>query len=360
MLKEIFEQPEVISQALSGRIDFKNMDAKLGGIDLTLTNKYLKTINKIVIVACGTSWHAGLVSKFLLEKYTKISVEVDYASEFRYRDPIINENTLVIVISQSGETADTLAALRKVKDFGAKTVGLVNVVGSTIARESCCGVYTRAGPEIGVASTKSFTNQLTCLYLITLYIAKKIKKMNEEEAREFINYLTRIPEYVKLSLKKVEEIKIVAKEIAKSNNCLYLGRGINFPIALEGALKLKEISYIHAEGYPAAEMKHGPIALIDKNMPLVVIANKDQNYEKVISNINEVKARGGKIITIATEGDEDIKKLSDHVIYVPDVPTFVSPFVNVIIMQLLAYWVAEERGCEIDKPRNLAKSVTVE
>ncbi len=360
MLKEIFEQPEVISQALSGRIDFKKMEAKLGGIDLTLTPKYLKKVNKIVIVACGTSWHAGLVSKFLLEKYTKISVEVDYASEFRYRDPIINANTLVIVISQSGETADTLAALRKAKDLGAKTVGLVNVVGSTIAREACCGVYTRAGPEIGVASTKSFTNQLTCLYLLTLYIAKSIKKMNEEEAKEFVNYLTRIPEYVKLSLKKFEEIKIIAKEIAKSNNCLYLGRGINFPIALEGALKLKEISYIHAEGYPAAEMKHGPIALIDKNMPLVVIANKDQNYEKVISNINEVKARGGKIITIATEGDEDIKKLSDYVIYVPQVPTFFSPFVNVTIMQLLAYWVAEERGCEIDKPRNLAKSVTVE
>jgi len=360
MLKEIFEQPDVVSQALSGRIDFKNMDAKLGGIDFTLTSKYLKNINKIVIVACGTSWHAGLISKFILEKYTRISVEVDYASEFRYRDPIINENTLVIVISQSGETADTLAALRKAKDLGAKTVGIVNVVGSTIARESCCGVYTRAGPEIGVASTKAFTNQLICLYLITLYISKRIKTMNEEKINEFINYLTRVPEYIKLSLKACEKIQVIAKEIAKSNNCLYLGRGINFPIALEGALKLKEISYIHAEGYPAAEMKHGPIALVDNNMPLVVIANKDQNYEKVVSNINEIKARGGKVIAIATEGDESIKKITDHVIYVPNVPTFFSPFVNVVIMQLLAYLVADERECEIDKPRNLAKSVTVE
>jgi len=360
MLKEIFEQPEVISQALSGRIDFKEMGIKLGGIDTTLTETYLKQLNKIVIVACGTSWHAGLVSKYLLERYTRISVEVDYASEFRYRDPIIDSRTLVIVISQSGETADTLAALRKAKDLGAKTLGLVNVVGSTIAREACCGIYTRAGPEIGVASTKAFTNQLTCLYLLTLYIAKKIKTINDGEIDEFITNLTRISEYVKQTLKTIEEIKVIAKEISKSNNCLYLGRGINFPIALEGALKLKEISYIHAEGYPAAEMKHGPIALIDKNMPLIVIANKDANYEKVISNINEVKARGGKIITIATVGDEDIKKLSDYVIYVPLVPIFFSPFVNVIVMQLLAYLIAEERGAEIDKPRNLAKSVTVE
>jgi glucosamine--fructose-6-phosphate aminotransferase (isomerizing) len=360
MLKEIFEQQDTVVQALAGRIDFKKLDAKLGGLETTLSDDNIKKLKRIIIIGCGSSWHAGLVSKYVLEKYTKIPVDVEYASEFRYGYPIIDKDTLVIAISQSGETIDTLAALRKVKELNGKTFGIVNVVGSTISRETDCGIYTRAGPEIGVASTKAFTNQLVCMYLLTLYIAKRKKTMGDNEIKEFISDLMKLPEYIKQTLKKFNQIKIIAKKMSKTKNCIFLGRGINYPIALEGALKLKEISYIHAEGYPAAEMKHGPIALIDKHMPVIVIVNKDKNYEKVISNINEIKARGGKIVAIATQGDIKIKKISDQVLYVPKVPPLLNPFINVVVLQLLAYYVADEKKCEIDKPRNLAKSVTVE
>ncbi|MCK9292478.1 MAG: glutamine--fructose-6-phosphate transaminase (isomerizing) [archaeon] len=358
MLKEIFEQPEKIKDALSGRIDFKNNRIVLGGI--CLTKEFFKNINKIVIVACGTSWHCALIGKFVLEKYLRISVEVDYASEFRYRNPIIDENSLVIAISQSGETADTLAAIKEAKEKKAKIFGIVNVVGSTIARTSDCGIYTRAGPEIGVASTKAFTNQLVSLWLLTLFIGQKLNKITEKETKEIINNLNNLPEKIKIVLNESKKIKEIASKFKNSKNFLYLGRGINYPIALEGALKLKEISYIHAEGYPAAEMKHGPIALIDKNMPSVFIINKNKNYDKIISNMQEIKARGGIIISIATKGDEQILKLSDHTIFVPKMDTQFTTFVNVIAMQLLAYYIADHKNCEIDKPRNLAKSVTVE
>lgn len=358
MLKEINEQPETIRQAISGRFDLSENYAKLGG--LNLSNKYIKNLKRIIIVACGTSWHCGLVSKFFLEKYLRIPVEVDYASEFRYRDPIIDKNTLTIAISQSGETADTLAAVKEAKKKGGKVLGIVNVVGSTIARECDGGIYTRAGLEIGVASTKAFTNQLVCLYLFTLHSAKILNTITKKEAKEIINNLQKLPEIIKETLKLEKDIKNNVKNYYSSKDILYLGRGINYPIALEGALKLKEISYIHAEGYPAAEMKHGPIALIDKNIPVVVIANKDLNYDKVISNIQEVKARGAKIIAIATKGDKQISKICEQVIYVPDISVFFTPFVNVIPMQLIAYHIADLKNCSIDQPRNLAKSVTVE
>jgi glutamine---fructose-6-phosphate transaminase (isomerizing) len=360
MLKEIYEQSEVIKQALSGRIDSVSNKIVLGGLDF-LTEDFIKKIDRIVIVACGTSWHCGLVSKFIFEKYLKISTEVDYASEFRYRDPIISEKTVVIVISQSGETADTLAALREAKKKKGKIIGIVNVVGSTIAREAGCGIYTRAGPEIGVASTKAFTNQLVSMWLFALFVGQKINYISLDNRTKIIDSLLSLPEVI---LKTIDHSFNLVKEISKnfknSKNFLYLGRGINYPIALEGALKLKEISYIHAEGYPAAEMKHGPIALIDKNMPCVFIVNKNNNYEKVISNINEVKARGGIIISIATEGDLYIKEISDYVIYVKDIENDFTPFINVVIMQLLAYHISDLKNCDIDKPRNLAKSVTVE
>lgn len=358
MLKEIFEQPEVAKDILSGRIDYSKLSIHiLGGTNI---EDYLRNIKRIVIIACGTSWHCALVGKFILEKYLRINVEVDYASEFRYRDPIIDKDTLTIVISQSGETADTLAALREAKDKGSKIIGIVNVVGSTIARESHAGLYIRAGPEIGVASTKAFTNELIALFLLTLYIGRVTGKINAVDSDYLIKNLTKIPELLKSVLRLDSNIKDIAKTYYNKNNFLYLGRGINYPIALEGALKLKEISYIHAEGYPAAEMKHGPIALIDKDMPVLFIANKDKNYTKVISNMQEVKTRNGKIIAIATEGDEDIKKIADHVIYVPEVDTIFTPFINIIPLQLLSYYIADLKGCDIDKPRNLAKSVTVE
>lgn len=360
MLKEIHEQPETIKQAILGRIDFENNTAKLGGINLT--TEQIKNIKRIIIVACGTSWHCGLVAKFSMEGFLRIPVEVDYASEFRYRNPIIDNNTLVIAISQSGETADTLAAVREAKKKGAKVIGIVNVVGSTIARECDGGIYIRAGPEIGVASTKAFTSQLVCLNLLTLYIGRIIESIDDSVAKKLINNLLELPQIVRGELKKdnEEKIKEIAKEYFTCKNALYLGRGINYPIALEGALKLKEISYIHAEGYPAAEMKHGPIALIDEGLPVVVIANSDLNYEKVLSNIHEAKARGARIIALATRGDEEIEKLCNHVIFVPSICTNLTPFVNVIPMQLLAYYIADLKNCPIDQPRNLAKSVTVE
>ena len=358
MLKEIHEQPETIKQAILGRIDFENNTAKLGGINLSAET--IKKIRRIIIVACGTSWHCGLVAKFSMEKFLRVPVEVDYASEFRYRDPIIDDNTLVIAISQSGETADTLAAVREAKGKGGKVIGIVNVVGSTIARECDGGIYIRAGPEIGVASTKAFTSQLVCLNLLTLYLGKILGTIDENDSKKLINNLLELPKIVKEILKTEEDIKDIAKQYYNSKDALYLGRGINYPIALEGALKLKEISYIHADGYPAAEMKHGPIALIDENMPVVIIATKDHSYEKVVSNIQEVKARKGIIIAVVNEGDSTIAKLADHVLEVPETLPELAPLTTVIPLQLFSYYIAVMRGCNVDQPRNLAKSVTVE
>ncbi len=357
MLKEIFEQPETIQNAFRGRILLDEGKTRLDG--LQLNEDELNAIRRIIFIACGTSWHAGLIGEYLIEEYARIPVEVEYASEFRYRSPILDKGDLVIVISQSGETADTLAALREAKARGVKVLGITNVVGSTIARESDGGVYIHAGPEIGVASTKAFTSQITVLILFTFYLARR-KYMTADAGREFLQELMNAPQYVKKILDKNDEIKKIAKLYQNHRNFLYLGRGIQFPVALEGALKLKEISYIHAEGYPAAEMKHGPIALIDENMPVVFIAVKDEVYQKVISNMQEVKARKGKIIAIATEGDEDIKKYANHILYVPATRKIVSPLLTVIPLQLLAYHIAVLRGCNVDQPRNLAKSVTVE
>jgi len=345
MLKEIYEQPQTIKNTLRGRI--KDNQIK---ITINLNQEFIKNLKRIIITACGTSWHSALIGKHLIEKNCNIPVEVDYASEFRYRNPIISKDDLFIVISQSGETADTLAALREAKKKGAKALGIINVVGSTIARECESGIYIHAGPEIGVASTKAFTSQVTSLILLSLFLNKNQKIMNEIE---------KISELVKKVLDN-NHIKEIAEIYYQKNNFLYLGRGINFPVALEGALKLKEISYIHAEGYPAAEMKHGPIALIDEDMPVVVIANKNEVYDKILSNIQEVKARKGKIIAIADEGDKEIKNKVDHVIYVPKTIEELSPIVNIIPLQLLAYYIADLRNCEIDCPRNLAKSCTVE
>ena len=345
MLKEIYEQPESILNTLRGRI--KDHEIK---ITINLDEEFIENLKRIIITACGTSWHAALIGKYIIEKNCGIPVEVDYASEFRYRNPIINKNDLLIVISQSGETADTLAALKEAKKKGAKTLGLVNAVGSTIARECESGIYLHAGPEIGVASTKAFTSQVTALIILSLFLKKDERIMEE---------VKKVPGIVKKVLEN-NHIKEIAEIYYKKNNFLYLGRGINFPVALEGALKLKEISYIHAEGYPAAEMKHGPIALIDDDMPVVVIANKNDIYDKILSNIQEIKARNGKIIAIADEGDYNIKDKVDHVIYVPEVIEELKPIVNSIPLQLLAYYIADLKGCNVDQPRNLAKSVTVE
>ena len=347
MLKEIFEQPETIKNVLRGRINENK-------IKLTLDFDF---INRIVIIACGTSWHSGLIGKYIIEKLTGIQTEVDYASEFRYRNPIVGKGDLVIAISQSGETADTLAALKEAKSKGANTIGIINVVGSAISREVSSGIYLHAGPEIGVASTKAFTSQIIALILLALFIKQKKGLPADENILEEINSLS---EKIKLVIQMSEEIKSVAKTFMNSRNFLYLGRGINFPVALEGALKLKEISYIHAEGYPAAEMKHGPIALVDKNMPIIFIASKDENYEKTLNNIEEVRARGGRIIAIANEKDERLEKIAEKVFIVPKTNSFLSPIVNVIILQLLAYHIADLKGIDVDKPRNLAKSVTVE
>jgi len=357
MLKEIFEQPETITNAFRGRILIDEAMVKLDG--LGLRDEDYDKIERIIFIACGTSWHAGIVAKYLIEEYARIPVEVEYASEFRYRKPVLKKSDLVITISQSGETADTLAALREAKAKGVKVLGITNVVGSTIARESDGGVYTYAGPEIGVASTKAFTSQITVIILLTLLLARR-KEMSFTEGSIILNDLLKLPELVNSILSSSEKIKEIAKIYFRNNNFLYLGRGMNFPVALEGALKLKEISYIHAEGYPAAEMKHGPIALIDQEMPVVFIAPKDEIYSKIVSNMEEVRARKGRIIAIATENDKEIIKYADHIIYIPDVHRVLRPVLSVIPLQLLSYYIAVNRGCDVDQPRNLAKSVTVE
>ena len=357
MLKEIFEQPQTIRDSFRGRVLSATGDVKLGGIEL---NEWeLRNIRRIIILACGTSWHAGLVGEYLLEEYAHVPVEVEYASEFRYRSPIIEPGTLCLVVSQSGETIDTLEAMREARRKGAKVLGLTNVVGSTIARESECGVYIHAGPEIGVASTKAFTSQVTILGLITILLGRR-GPLSAERGIELLQELEKLPSLVQKVLDQSDAIKEIARVYANHKNCLYLGRGVNFPIALEGALKLKEISYIHAEGYPAAEMKHGPIALIDPQMPVVVIATKDGSYDKIVGNVQEVRARDGKIISIVTEGDTAIAELSDHVITIPKTMNFWMPLLSVIPLQLLAYHIAVFRGEDVDQPRNLAKAVTVE
>ncbi len=357
MLKEIFEQKTSLRNTLRGRLNHEEGTVRLDGL-LEYTNQ-LKNSSRIIITACGTSWHSALIGEYLIEELAGIAVEVEYASEFRYRSPIINEGDIVFVLSQSGETADTLGAMKEAKRKGAIVLGICNVVGSTIARESDAGVYIHAGPEIGVASTKAFTSQVLVLAMIALMLGR-MKNLPLESGIKIAKALGEIPDLVERVLKKDEEIKEIALSLSKHSNALYLGRGYNFPVALEGALKLKEISYIHAEGYPAAEMKHGPIALIDKNMPVIVIATKDAVYEKIMSNIAEIKARNGSVISIVTRGDEKIKELSDGIFEVPETMTFLSPIVNVIPLQLLSYHVAMERGCDVDQPRNLAKSVTVE
>lgn len=349
MLKEIFEQPDAVENTLRGRI--KDNKIKLT-VDLDIN-----LVNRIVIVACGTSWHSALLGKYYIEKLSGIPTEVDYASEFRYRDPIIKDKDLVIVISQSGETADTLAALREAKRKGAKTLGIINVVGSTIAREVGSGIYLHAGPEIGVASTKAFTCQITALLLLALNLAQK---KDLKTGDEIIQEVVAIPQKLKEVFRESENIKKVAEQFKDNRNFLYLGRGLNFPVALEGALKLKEISYIHAEGYPAAEMKHGPIALVDENMPVVFIAPKDETYNKIISNMEEISARGGNIIALASDNGQELNKLAKNIIKVPACHQYLTPVLNVIPLQLLAYYVADLKGINVDKPRNLAKSVTVE
>jgi glucosamine--fructose-6-phosphate aminotransferase (isomerizing) len=357
MLKEIHEQPETIRNAMRGRLQVEEANVVLGG--LRDVRDKLIDARRFVIVACGTSWHAGLVGEYMLEEIAKVPTEVEYASEFRYRHPVISPDDVVFCISQSGETADTLAALREAKAKGATVLGIVNVVGSSIARESDGGVYIHAGPEIGVASTKAFTSQLTVLSLITLMIARA-RGMKKEEALLLTREMAQLPEKVERVLANIDTMKAVAEEFKDAPNVLYLGRGSNFPVALEGALKLKEISYIHAEGYPAAEMKHGPIALIDNRMPVVFVVPKDAIYEKVISNIQEVRARKGRVIAIANEDDTEIEHLAEFVIRVPRTYGYFGPIVNVIPLQLLAYHIAVARGCNVDQPRNLAKSVTVE
>jgi glutamine---fructose-6-phosphate transaminase (isomerizing) len=358
MLKEIYEQPNVIKDTYRGRLLSNKGIIQMAGVEDNL-EKFVNA-QRILIVACGTSWHAGLVAEYIFEEFTRIPVEVEYASEFRYRNPIIHSNDIVIAISQSGETADTLAAIKLAKENGAFVFGVCNVVGSSISRETHAGAYTHAGPEIGVASTKAFTTQITVLTLMALRLAKAKGTMSNSDYHRYLLELEMIPEKVAEAL----ETNDIAKEIAgiykDSPNCLYLGRGYNFPVALEGALKLKEISYIHAEGYPAAEMKHGPIALIDESMPVVVIAPKMGHYDKVVSNIQEIKSRSGKIIAVVTKGDVQVKELADHVIEIPETSDALSPLLTTIPLQLLSYHIAVMRGCNVDQPRNLAKSVTVE
>jgi glucosamine--fructose-6-phosphate aminotransferase (isomerizing) len=358
MMKEIFEQPRSILDSFRGRIHINEGTITMAGLDMF--EDKLKNIERIIIVGCGTSWHAGLVGEYLFEDFARIPVEVEYASEFRYRNPIIGETDFVIAISQSGETADTLAALELAKSKGATIFGVCNVVGSSIPRMTDAGAYTHAGPEIGVASTKAFTAQVTALTLMALSIAQKRGTISTQRLRELLTELETIPAKVEKTLESNDYIKTIAVQIKDTRNALYLGRGYGFPIALEGALKLKEISYIHAEGYPAAEMKHGPIALIDEEMPVVVIATQHSNYEKVISNIQEVRARKGKVIAIATKGDEHIKEQADHVIYIPQCEEAMLPLLATIPLQLLSYHIAVMRECNVDQPRNLAKSVTVE
>jgi glutamine---fructose-6-phosphate transaminase (isomerizing) len=358
MLKEIYEQPRSIKDSLRGRLNADLGIVKLGGI-VEYENKIVNA-KRILILACGTSWHAGLVGEYIIEELTRIPVEVEYASEFRYRNPIIYEDDVVIAISQSGETADTLAAIELAKTRGATILGICNVVGSSIPRASHAGSYTHAGPEIGVASTKAFTAQVTVIILMALHIAKSKGSISETRYRNLLIELESIPSKVESVLKVDDQTKYLASIYKDCSNALYLGRGVSFPVALEGALKLKEISYIHAEGYPAAEMKHGPIALIDEEMPVFVIATQGANYEKVVSNIQEVKARKGKVVAIVTDGDIEVQKLADHVVFIPAVDELLVPLLAVIPLQLLSYHIAVMRGCNVDHPRNLAKSVTVE
>ncbi len=357
MLKEIHEQPETIRNTFRGRVVYDDGDGHLGGLDMDA--RELRAVKRIVFLACGTSFHAGMVGEYMIEDLARIPVEVEYASEFRYRRPILDPDTLVFAISQSGETVDTLSAMREAKKQGARVMGITNVVGSTIARESDGGVYIHAGPEIGVASTKAFTCQVTALTILTLCLAR-VRNTTIEEGQEIIHGLNKIPRQIQRILDQSDTIREVAELYAPSNNFLYLGRGYNYPIALEGALKLKEISYVHAEGYPAAEMKHGPIALIDKDMPVVVLCTQDSTYEKIKGNVQEIKARSGRVLAIVTEGDNDIAEMADHVITVPHTLDMLQPLLNVIPLQLLAYDIAVLRDCDVDQPRNLAKSVTVE
>jgi glutamine---fructose-6-phosphate transaminase (isomerizing) len=365
MLKEIYEQPRAVRDTWLGRISIDSGKVFLDEMDVTLDE--FKKVRKINIAACGTSWHAGLAGKFMIERLAKIPVEVDYASEFRYRDPITDANELTLLITQSGETADTIAAQRESKSKGSKTLAICNVVGAMIARESSGTIYTHAGPEIGVASTKAFTAQLTALFIFALYLAEVRGTLSEDELQYFVEELMHLPGKLETVLNRDEDTEALAKQFSKSQDFLFLGRGVHYPIALEGALKLKEISYIHAEGYPAGEMKHGPNALIDENLPVVIIATQDKRdpnsvlrYEKTISNLKEVKARSGVVIAIATEGDDEIKESADHVLYVPNAPELLAPIIEIVPLQLLAYHIAVRRGCDVDQPRNLAKSVTVE
>jgi glucosamine--fructose-6-phosphate aminotransferase (isomerizing) len=358
MLKEIFSQPESLTNAFRGRIDLNEGTAHLGGLGLTSAD--MNGISRIVITACGTSWHAALIGKYLIESMGRIPVDVEYASEFRYRDSVLEPGTVMFVISQSGETADTLAALRVCRTRGCRVFGIVNVVGSAIARETDAGVYIHAGHEIGVASTKAFTSQVMVLALVAMAFGRSRGHISRSQGVELAREIASIPDKVGAILDRSDEIAALAREFTYARNFLYLGRGYNYPVALEGALKLKEISYIHAEGYPAAEMKHGPIALIDEDMPVLVIAVRDSAYNKILSNIQEVRARKGRVIVVATEGDEDISSVCDRVLRVPAAPDALMPLLTVIPLQLLAYHIAVARGCDVDKPRNLAKSVTVE
>ncbi|MEP6590809.1 MAG: glutamine--fructose-6-phosphate transaminase (isomerizing) [Gemmatimonadota bacterium] len=357
MLKEIFEQPESLANTMRGHLLEESGNVRVFG--LKISDEQAKGIKRIIITACGTSWHSGLIGKYMLEELARIPTEVEYASEFRYRNPIVDESTLVIAISQSGETADTLAALTEAKARGARTVGLVNVVGSTIAREVDGGLFLRCGPEVGVASTKAFTSQVAALAMVTLRFAR-LKNMSLLEGRRYIEALNKLPGQISEILARADEVKLLAERFADATNALYLGRGVNFPAALEGALKLKEISYVHAEGYPAAEMKHGPIALIDENMPVVVVAPRDAVHAKIVSNVQEVRARGGKVIAIVNAGDEEISRLAEATFIVPETLDLLTPILTVIPLQLFSYYVALNRGCNVDQPRNLAKSVTVE
>src|SRR5437660_2679379 len=365
MLKEIYEQPRAVRDTTLGRVSQDTGHIFLDQMEIT--DAEFRTAEKINILACGTSWHAGQAGKFMIESLARVPVEVDYASEWRYRNPIVEPNTITLVISQSGETADTIAAQREAKSKGSKTLAICNVVGSMITREAAGTIYTHAGPEIGVASTKAFTGQLTAMYIFALYLAQLRGTMSAEEAKAAVQELTRIPGKLEHLLTHEEDCEDLAKEYVRSQDFLFLGRGIHYPIALEGALKLKEISYIHAEGYPAGEMKHGPNALIDENLPVVIIATRDPKdelsmvrYEKSMSNLKEVKARSGMVIALATEGDEEIKEAADHVLYIPPAPEELSPILEIVPLQLLAYHIAVRRGCDVDQPRNLAKSVTVE
>jgi len=358
MLKEIYEQPRAIEDTMRGRISPDEANVYLEEMNVSVDK--LRNLKRIIITGCGTSWHAGLIGEYIIEDLVRIPVEVENAAEFRYRNPVIEKDTIVIAISQSGETADTLGAIREVHAKGRKVISICNVVGSSIARESNAVIYTHAGPEIGVASTKAFTTQLTILYLLAIYLGRIRKTISPAQARQLIADLRKIPETVRFMLKEGNKIQKLAARFYEKPNFLYLGRGEGYPVALEGALKLKEVSYIHAEGYPAAEMKHGPIALIDKNMPVVVLALKGRRYEKIISNIEEIKARGGIVIALSTEGDREIKKKVDEVLYVPPANIWLSPIVAVIPLQLLAYYIAVKKGYNPDQPRHLAKSVTVE